>query len=141
MAKRVSSRRIKIHRSYDIGEAAEVCNVTPGTIHGWFKLGLPVLNSQRPFIILGFILKNFVDGLSKKSKSPLELDEFNCFRCKAHRKPFGMLADYVPLSDQTGRLVALCSVCESACNRFVKAADLDKFSKVLEVVSRPPKKD
>jgi|TARA_R100000005_G_scaffold72265_1_gene39663 hypothetical protein len=141
MAKRISSRKIKINRSYDISEAAEACNVTPQTIRAWIKSGLLVLNSQRPSIILGFILKNFVDGLSKKGKSPLELEEFNCFRCKAPRKPFGMLADYVPLSEQTGRLMALCSVCESACNRFVKAADLDDFSKVLEIVVRPPKQD
>jgi DeoR/GlpR family transcriptional regulator of sugar metabolism len=39
--KRPTGQRIKIHRSYDVTEAARALGVAKGTVRRWLKDGLP----------------------------------------------------------------------------------------------------
>lgn len=135
MAKRVSARRIKKHRLYTYEEAAEALGVTPQTVRSWRGDGLPVLTAKIPHLIMGHALKEFVAQRTIKAKQPLADDEVFCLRCKAPRKPYGMMADYVSMADQSGRLEALCEVCEGRCIRMVRAADIPRLSKNLEIAT------
>ena len=61
MAKRVSARGVKKHCEYTYDAAAEVLGVTIQTMRGPRALGLVVLDSQRPHLILGHKLKRFLE--------------------------------------------------------------------------------
>lgn len=141
MAKRVSAFRIKKHRQYTYEEAAEALGVTPQTLRAWRGDGLSVLSEKIPHLILGYVLKEFIIERSGNAKQPLEDDEFYCLRCKAPRKPFGMMADYIPKTPTAGCLMTLCEVCEVRCNRLVRAEDIPRLSQIFEIATNAGRND
>ena len=110
-------------------------NAAPQTVRGWIKDGLPVLFTQRPMLILGFELKAYLDNRQETAKQPTVLGEMYCMSCRKPRKPLGMMADYVPKTTTTGRLEALCGVCEGVCIRFTSKASLPDLSRILDIAT------
>lgn len=133
MARRYNTRSIRLHQSFDVSQVAELLGTTQQTVRIWIKAGLPVLRTQRPTLILGFHLREFLNERNEKAKCPTAFDEFYCLCCRKPQKPLGMMADYIPINENAGRIVALCGCCESTCNRFIKKSDLPKLSRVFEI--------
>ncbi|SFN73740.1 hypothetical protein SAMN04487859_1087 [Roseovarius lutimaris] len=136
MAKRLSARRVKIHRQYTYDSAADAVGVTAHTVRAWRPAGLAVLDSQKPHLILGIELKRFVESRASKKSYKLAPDEFYCMSCRAPRTPYGAMADYVPFNPARGRLVALCGVCEASCNKFVSLKMCGELAKTLTIATR-----
>lgn len=136
MAKRVSARRVKIHRQYTYESAADALGVTAHTVRGWRSAGLAVLDSQKPHLILGHELKRFIESRMPKKSRELAPDEFYCMSCRAPRAPYGAMADYVPYNAARGRLVALCGACETPCNKFVSLKMRCDLAEILTIVTR-----
>jgi len=134
MAKRPNPRAIKASRTYTVEEAAIALGVSVGTVRAWVKSGLPIMKSQRPFLILGEALRAFLDSRAKARKAPLKADQLYCLRCKAARKPMGGMVDCIPQTLKTARLFGLCEVCGGTCNRMVGTTKIDQFSRIFEVV-------
>jgi len=126
MAKRPNPRSIKSACSYTVPEAAFALGVSVGTIRGWVKRGLPVLDSQKPTLILGTALREFLALRTLGAKTQLAPDQLYCLRCKAGRTPYGMMLDYLPQTATTGRLTGLCTECGAICNRLVGRSDLPR---------------
>jgi len=128
VGRRVSAARVKANRSYTVEEAAETVGVTPQTVRSWIRRGLPALTAQRPFLILGWALKDFLTSAEASRKRPLGLGEFFCLRCKTSTTAAMGLADYAPLSTAHGRLEAFCAACEGPCSRVVTKASLPDWA-------------
>lgn len=133
MAKRPTPRAIKAARTYTMEEAALALGVTIGTIRNWVKSGLPLMRSQRPYLILGDALRTFILERAKGAKVPLNPDQLYCFTCKAGRIPMGLLVDCIPQTPKTARLLGLCEVCGGTCNRMISRSRIDSFSRIFEV--------
>lgn len=123
MARRVSIKRIKAHRSYDMCETAETVGVTPQTVRAWIKQGLPALTERRPYLILGFHLRAFLVARERQRKRPLNVGEFLCPRCRVPRRPALGLTERSTLSNGRSVLRGFCEVCEAPCSRFVEASE------------------
>lgn len=136
MAKRLSARRVKIHRQYTYDSAADALGVTVHTVRAWRSAGLAVLDSQKPHLIFGHELKRFIENRMPKKSRKLAPDEFYCMTCRAPRAPYGATADYVPVNVARGRLVALCEVCETTCNKFVSLKMCSELAKTLTIATR-----
>ena len=136
MAKRIVIRRVKIHRHYTYESAADVLHVTAQTVRAWRALGLPVLDSQKPHLILGHELKHFLEGRTPKARSKLNFDEFYCMSCRAPRTAYGGMADYVPFNTSRGSLLALCGLCETSCNKFISLKMCEQLSKKMTIFIR-----
>ncbi len=120
MPRRVPYSRIKVNRSYTFEEAADVLSVTAGTVRRWGRLeGMPFLSDQRPFLILGWALKDFLKAREAPTGRKLKPGEFYCFTCKAPREPLGAMVDFIPITSTRARLQALCADCGGVCNRLV----------------------
>jgi hypothetical protein len=137
MAKHFKLRGIRIHQSYEVGEVAEIVGASEQTVRRWITNGLPVLNSMRPALILGFELKSYLEGLQSKPMSEAALGAIMCMSCRKRQMPLGLMADYILTSTTNGRLVALCGKCEGVCVRFTSKASLPALSKVLEITQMP----
>ena len=133
MAKRANYRGIKAARTYTVEEAAKALGVSVGTIRAWVKGGLPLMKSQRPFLILGDALRNFLETRMKATKSPLLQDQLYCLSCKAARIPMGLMVDLIPQTPKTARLLGLCEVCGGTCNRMISQTKIDHFSQIFSV--------
>ena len=136
MAKRVSAHRVKIHRQYTYDSAAETLGVTMQTVRAWRPIGLEVMDSQKPHLVLGHELKRFLESRMPKARRKLAPDEFYCMSCRTPRAPYGNMADYVPFNHARGRLVALCAVCETPCNKFVSLNTCNDLAKIMTIAKR-----
>lgn len=136
MARRVSARRIKAHRQYTYEEAARELGVCAQTVRTWRKSGLVVITNEKPHLIVGACLKEFVANRTAKTGPALGLHEFKCLRCQAPRGAWAGLADYIPHTPVRGRLEALCEVCEGKCSKFVGKAQLPALEGVMTIASR-----
>lgn len=130
MARRVSTQRIKMHRTYEIGEASDLLGVTPQTVRAWGRRGLRMMTDSRPFLILGADLKAYLDQVGRDARQPLPFGTFYCMTCKAPQHPALGLADYRALSDAHGVLAAFCAACEGRCSRIIRRADVPAWRDV-----------
>ena len=137
MSKRFNSRGLSKHRSYTIEEAATIIGASDQTLRTWDKGGgLDVMKSQRPHMVHGAVLIAYLEARKPKKRPPLPPGEFDCWTCKTRGKPFGMMADYIPLAPNNGRLQALCGHCEGEVGTMVGTARLAKYSAILQVAIR-----
>lgn len=136
MPKRVSARKIKIHNQYTYEQAADVLGVSVQTVRLWRQAGLEVLDSQKPHLILGFALKNFLNTRNDKPERRLARDQFLCMTCNAPRRAYGAMADYLPYTDTRGRLEALCEVCEGVCGKFASPRLCTELAPILTISTR-----
>ncbi|WP_417713746.1 helix-turn-helix domain-containing protein [Pseudophaeobacter arcticus] len=136
MAKRVSARKVKMHNQYTYQQAADLLGVSVQTVRLWRHAGLPVLNGQKPHLILGFALKGFLTERSRKPKRRLARDQFLCMACKGPTRALGDMADYKPYTSTRGRLEALCEDCEGLCGKFASQALCDELAPIMTIVIR-----
>lgn len=139
MAKRPSHRAIRATRTYSLEEAATAVDVSIGTIRAWVKQGLPIMKDQRPYLILGADLKDFVQDRLKGRKVRLQPSELYCLTCKAGRTPDGMLVDIIPQTATTARLMGLCEVCGGTCNRMISRSKIGQFCEIFDVAMKDVK--
>lgn len=127
MSRRINGRAIKRHRNYTVEEAAHTLNVAKGTVRRWITSGLPVLNDQRPALILG---QDLLDYLAKKSPSKQRClpHQAYCFSCRIPRDPaFGEL-EYYPITPANGQLRSLCCQCSTVMNKATSSRQLAEIS-------------
>ena len=136
MAKRPNPRSIRAARTYTIEETAEVLGVSIGTVRAWAKAGLPILKSERPYLILGETLRDFLQDRAAIAKTPLQPDQLYCLTCKAPRAPYGMLVDLVMQTNRTARLTGLCDQCGGTCNRMISRSAIDRFDQIFDIAIR-----
>lgn len=123
MARRHSSRRVKIHRNYTIAEAAALLGVHKHTVSRWIAAGLPTTDAKRPLLIHGEDLRAFLRAREPK-RQPCRPGEFYCLRCRAPKPPALGMADYVPRTASRGMLRGICPTCETMMHCV---ASLDKI--------------
>ena len=95
MAKRVKTRAIKVNRQYTYEKAADAVGVSCATVRRWkVDEGLEVLVSQKPHLIVGAVLKEFLDKKNAISGPKMRPGHFLCMTCGGHRGAYGKMADY-----------------------------------------------
>jgi hypothetical protein len=139
MKKRPNHRALRASRTYTIEEAACVLGVTVGSIRNWIGKGLPVMKTQRPHLILGEDLKDFLQERARAGKAPLDCNELYCLTCKSARKPWGMLVDCVLQNGSTARLVGLCEACGGTCNRMISRSRIGQFAEIFVLQTKGEK--
>ncbi|WP_377291528.1 helix-turn-helix domain-containing protein [Rhizobium sp. SG2393] len=121
--RRPNRRAIKQHFSYTTEEAALLLGVAKGSVRRWLKSGLPHMADQRPFLILGGDLRDFLDKRGR-TKQRCALHEFYCFRCREPKAAAGGMIDYTPHTALSGQLSAICQTCETIMHRSFSASKL-----------------
>lgn len=132
-SRRPNHRLAKIHRNYSVEEAARRFGVHRNTVRAWIKAGLPTCDGKRPTLILGRHLLEFLKSRREARKSPCRPGEVYCVRCRSPRAPSGDLAEYRPITESVGDLVAICPTCDSMMYRRVSLPRLDDVRGNLDV--------
>jgi hypothetical protein len=126
-------RLVKIHRNYTVEEIAKLFDIHKNTVRQWIKEGLETINDKRPMLILGPVLMAFLQARRLKNKQTCKPGELYCMRCRAPRSPAGNMADYVPITEKFGNLVAICPDCNTMMNRHVSMARIGEFEGKVEI--------
>ena len=127
-------RLVKIHRNYTVDDAARLLGVHKNTVRIWIKAGLSVLNEKRPALILGHDLKEFLKERRTKNKRPCKPGQFYCFRCRVPKYPAGDMAEYKPVTEKFGNLIAICPDCETIMNQRVSLAKIERICDKIEII-------
>ncbi|WP_039953962.1 helix-turn-helix domain-containing protein [Rhodanobacter thiooxydans] len=126
-------QRAKIHRNYDVEEAARICGVHRNTVRQWIKQGLPVCDDRRPMIVLGPELRAFLQAKRTRNKCPCGPGRIYCMRCRTPKVPAGNMTDYLPSTSTGGTLAAICPDCGSMMYRRVSLAKLASIRGELDI--------
>ena len=126
-------RLVKIHRTYTVEEIANLFGVHKNTVRHWIKDGLTTTDDKRPMLILGHVLVEFLKARRVKNKQKCKPGELYCVRCRAPKLPAGGMADYSPITEKFGNLVAICPDCNSLMNRHVSLARIGEFQGKVDI--------
>jgi excisionase family DNA binding protein len=132
-----SRHRVKIHRSYAVDEVARLLGVAKGTVRRWIKGGLTALTDQKPALILGEDLVQFLAS-RKAPRKKCGPAECYCVKCREPRKPAGEMAEFIPLTPKTGNLRAICPTCGRLMHKRIRCEALDSLSALLDVTIAQP---
>ena len=135
MAKNHNPNRAKIHRSYTVEEVANLYGVHKNTVHAWIKKhGLKTIDDLRPILILGCDLREFLQERRTKDKRKCLPHEIYCMKCRKPQIPAGNMADYIPITETTGRLISLCPVCECHINQIKSLSQLHAIKDKIAIM-------
>ncbi len=138
MAKRPNPCAIRANQAYTIPELAAKASVTVGCVRNWIKAGLPAMMSQRPYLILGSDVRDFLNAKRRRSTQTLAKDQLFCMSCKAARRPAGLMVDLIAQTGRTARIVGLCDHCGTVCNRMVSKAKMPDLHQIFDLSKRGP---
>ena len=134
MGKRQPNHRlVKIHRSYTVEEIADLFRLHKNTVRHWVKDGLATIDNKRPMLILGHVLEAFLQTRRSKNKQRCKPGELYCVRCRAPKPPAGDMAEYYPITEKFGNLVAICPDCDAIMNRRVSLIKIEQIQEKLEI--------
>ena len=134
MRKRHQNHRlVKIHRSYTVEEIARLFGIHKNTVRHWLKEGLAAIDDKHPTLVLGHVLVAFLQARRAKNKQTCKPGELYCVRCRAPRSPAGDMAEYSPITEKFGNLVAICPDCNSLMNRHVSLVQIGAFRGIMDI--------
>jgi len=132
MPKQARISGIKAFRTYKIEEAAEVSGVSPRTVGNWMANGLHAMTKERPVLIRGDDLRDFIKRQREGRKIKTALDRFFCVRCRKARKAAGEFAD-CNIRGKHVTLTALCEVCETVVSKPIAEARIPEIARTLDL--------
>jgi predicted transcriptional regulator len=134
MGKRYPNPRlVKIHRSYTVEEIAMLLGKHKNTVRNWVKDGLATIDDKRPMLILGRDLAEFLQARRRKNKQSCKPGELYCVRCRVPKYPAGDIAEYSPVTEKFGNLIAICPDCDSIMNQLVSLARIEEFCEKMDI--------
>lgn len=136
MPKRPNPMAINMALTYTIEEAANALGVTTATIRNYVRRGLPIMTSQRPYLISGEALRLFLLNERQSCKNPLKDNELFCPSCRKGRRPFGMMVDLVVASSKTGRLTGVCEICDGTSQRMISIRQIKDFAVIFDITKQ-----
>lgn len=131
--RQIDARRIKIHRTYTVEEAAESLGAHKNTIRAWLKMGLKTVDDRRPALIRGVDLKTFINARRQEGKQACRPGELYCVKCREPRNPAGHMVDYLSVTSTSGNLRGICPICETLMHRRVSKVAMEAICVDLEV--------
>jgi hypothetical protein len=139
MARRHSSRRVRIHRNYTLAGAATLLGVHKHTVSRWIAAGLPTTDDERPLLVNGEDLRAFLKA-RESQKQPCRANEFYCLRCRVPRRPACDMADYTPETATRGLLRGICPICNGLIYRAASLRTIKQTAGGLDVAFQPAKR-
>ncbi|WP_394888440.1 helix-turn-helix domain-containing protein [Mesorhizobium sp. AaZ16] len=134
---RLDRRKVKIHRSYTIDEAARTIGAAKGTVRRWIDKGLPAIRDRKPVLILGPDLADYMARQARPKRS-CPPGTCYCVKCQDVRQPAGGMAEFVPINATSGNLRALCPDCGNLMHRRTSHAQLEAIRGFLDVTIVEP---
>jgi len=135
MARRLNWRLVKRHRNYTVDEAARVTEGSKGTVRRWIKSGLYALTDQKPLLILGADLIDFLKS-RRAPKQECRLHQCFCFSCRAPRSPAFGEVEVFTRSASTGNLRALCEACATVMHKRISLSRIGELKALVGVTIR-----
>jgi hypothetical protein len=123
--RRVNPNVVKLNRTYDASQLALCCAVHKNTVLNWRLAGLEPIDSSKPILFHGSVVREFLKRRNANRKQPCGPGRLYCFRCREPRRPAGGLVTYVAVTANSGNLKAFCGTCDTLMHRKVCRTELE----------------
>lgn len=120
-------RLVKIHRNYSVEEIARLFDTHKNTVRNWLRRGLPVIDEQRPILVLGSELIRFLRERRQKARQKCGPGRIYCIACRAPKVPAGNVVDCILATAAAGNL---CGICPDCGRMIYRRVSLDKIGAV-----------
>ncbi len=141
MKRNYKIRLIKYRHSYTFEEISEVLNVHQRTIQTWKKEGLNVIDSTKPYLVMGYDLKEFLSKKLQSRKTKLEQNQFYCTKCRKAVTSQNNQVTIVITGKTIGKyghqeafITGKCETCGTKLNRFSHSGKLDEITSNFDVI-------
>ncbi len=130
--KHFNTRIIRAKQTYSTEEIADLLNIHINTVHVWYKAGLSKTDNQKPCLVFGQDLKDFLNAKNESKKRPCAPNELFCCKCQTPRRP---KANQVCIKSTPARtnLVGYCATCGTKINKAISPQKIDFFKQALTV--------
>jgi hypothetical protein len=136
MRRHPNPRLVKMHRSYTVEETARLLGKHKNTVRAWIKQGLQPIDERKPTLFHGLELVRFLQNRRMSGKRPCPPGHMYCLKCRSPKRPAARMVDYLPITDTSGNLRALCPDCGRFMHRRAAFAKLKIVGAGLEIVGR-----
>jgi hypothetical protein len=133
MGRHPNPRLVKMHRSYTVEETARLLGKHKNTVRAWIKQGLQPIDGRKPTLIHGLELVRFLQNRRMSGKRPCPPSHMYCLKCRSPKQPAASMADYLPITDTSGNLRALCPDCGTFMHRRAAFAKLKIVGAGLDI--------
>lgn len=117
---KANPNRVKTHTSYTTRELADRLGVHKNTVRHWQRNGLTAIDSQRPYLFKGAVVRAFLTEQNSKRKRPCPVGTLFCFKCREPREPVPTSVQYVEMRPGAGNLRGVCTDCGTVMHRRVR---------------------
>lgn len=121
--RKVDHRRIRPTITYTVPEIAKRLEVATGTVRSWIRTGLPVIDDNRPKLVHGAALKDWLDRRKAERKRRCGPGEMYCLRCRSPRLPMPGSLMIIQRNAKTAMMKALCAECGAQMNRAASISE------------------
>ena len=136
MPKRANPMAVRANVTYDVFEAADALRVKPATIRNWIKDGMEAMTSQKPFLILGAAIREYLRAKYKSAKRPLGPDQLYCASCNNGRVPIPLTVTQSAVSAKTDLLQGLCGTCGCKSTRMISHQQRAHFAEIFQIKTK-----
>jgi excisionase family DNA binding protein len=119
---RLNPRRVKVHYSYTVAEAAVLLGVHRNTVRHWIGAGLATIRVGGLILVLGDELRAFLVRRQAKRRVHCPPGSMFCLKCRAARQPPAGLVEVVAVTATIANLRGICPDCASLMHRRVSLA-------------------
>jgi hypothetical protein len=126
-------RLVKTHRNYTVEEIARLFGIHKNTVRSWVKTGLATIDDERPMLILGPVLIDFLKNRRAKNKRPCKPGQLYCLRCRTPKFPAGAMAEYKPVTEKFGNLIAICPDCDTMMYQRISLAKIGQICEKIDI--------
>jgi hypothetical protein len=131
--RRFNPKLIKIHANYTTQDIADLFHVHIDTVNSWYRSGLKRIDQERPFLVFGRDLVDFLTRRNKKMKKKTCPDEFFCCKCKEPRKTKGGIVELRIINSKKLMIKGICEICGTKMNKLGSIKKINEIKKMFNV--------
>ena len=117
-------RKIRTSKTYTLPEIAKALDRNIATVRSWVRIGLPLLSKQKPVLVQGFELKNWLQKTWHSKSQKCKPSELFCFKCRVPKQPKLGSIEIIPRNEKTVTIKGRCAACNTQMNQVGSMAKL-----------------
>jgi hypothetical protein len=139
MFKYYNPQLVKQYRSYTVEQICDLFKgkkLHPQTVRDWVKSNGLQTVAQKPIVIYGAVLKDFIEKRNVSHKKQLEFNQLNCLKCKEYISPKDNTISIYKNKNGSLKVLAICPFCNGNVARFYKKNEQPKLD-VTFIINQP----
>lgn len=131
------THQIHHYEVYNLAEVGNIANRSEKTIREFIRNGLKTIDGQKPFLVRGYDLIEFLKRKNIQNQHHTNFNEMFCLKCREVRRPkANQIQIYNDGQTPFIKASAICPTCKTLMNKAYKLTDLSALKRDFHIVER-----